>query len=623
MALAGQLLKATTDISRFTVDLTEAATYVQAGAYYTGEYGQVAWLGTEVAVRTVAPTVTLGNTSFSLYPPPNVPPADPTPLLIQSYTFLAGSQQLQFLAYSGTPGNTYTVEFVISDNAGRVLTCDITVIITGNLAIPAPLVPGPTQGALSILGGTMLGPLLLFRDPILSTEAATKHYADNILAGGITTNTQLVVTAGGASITGNVAVMGTLSSTGALLVSSGGAAITGNSTVVGTLSSGANTITSGGLTATGNGSFTGTLSSGGALTVSSGGAAITGNTSVTGTLTSSGALTVSSGGAAITGNTSVTGTLTSSGALTVSSGGATVAGGLTVASGLTVSTGGLVVTAGGLDIVASGATIVGTVTLTGNATVSGSLAVAGAFSGALRDYIAGLVTQYGSSTTIQVNSGFCSDSTNAVAMALASTTTKSTAGTWVAGSGNNGMGVGLTVADNTTYYIFVVQVSGAIDVYFDTSITAANKPTGTTAFRRIGCFQTQGAALIVSYYQVDDAFYFTTPSNIANPITPGATTSSLLSTEIPAGLTMPCIFSLAYGDGSSASQIYVSSPGVNDTSASLGGTFTLACLQNQQTAGIFTAVTDVSSRLRVRVSSTTGSYYWTTIGWIDTRGKNA
>jgi hypothetical protein len=61
-------------------------------------------------------------------------------------------------------------------------------------------------------------------------------------------------------------------------VSSGGASITGNSTITGTL---------GGLTG---------------LTVSSGGASITGNSTITGTLGGLTGLTVSSGGASITGD---------------------------------------------------------------------------------------------------------------------------------------------------------------------------------------------------------------------------------------------------------------------------------------------------------------------------------
>jgi len=59
----------------------------------------------------------------------------------------------------------------------------------------------------------------------------------NVLAGALT------VSAGGANITGNSSITGTLTTSGALTVSGGGAAITGNSTLAGTLTlSGSNSI---------------------------------------------------------------------------------------------------------------------------------------------------------------------------------------------------------------------------------------------------------------------------------------------------------------------------------------------------------------------------------------------
>lgn len=106
--------------------------------------------------------------------------------------------------------------------------------------------------------------------------------------------------------------LGTTISTGGLTVSAGGAAITGNSTITGTL---------GGLTG---------------LTVASGGAAITGNSTITGTLGGLTGLTVASGGAAITGNSTINGTLGGLTGLTVASGGATVGGSVQINSGVLV-----------------------------------------------------------------------------------------------------------------------------------------------------------------------------------------------------------------------------------------------------------------------------------------------
>jgi hypothetical protein len=71
------------------------------------------------------------------------------------------------------------------------------------------------------------------RGLILSTAGSTRV---TVSGAGVTTLAgQLVVAAGGASITGNSSVTGTLTSSSLLTVSSGGASITGDTTVVGTL----------------------------------------------------------------------------------------------------------------------------------------------------------------------------------------------------------------------------------------------------------------------------------------------------------------------------------------------------------------------------------------------------
>lgn len=97
----------------------------------------------------------------------------------------------------------------------------------------------------------------------------------------------LVVVAGGANITGNTSVTGTLTSSGALTVSSGGAAVTGNSTVTGTLTTSSTmTVTAGGEVISAGGlQVSGTHNGADTLTVNTGHvqvAASTGNLTVQG-----------------------------------------------------------------------------------------------------------------------------------------------------------------------------------------------------------------------------------------------------------------------------------------------------------------------------------------------------
>jgi hypothetical protein len=108
-------------------------------------------------------------------------------------------------------------------------------------------------------------------------------------------------------------------------------------------------------------------------------------------------------------------------------------------------------------------------------------------------------------TVLDVAAGYAADSTNAV-MIPGTAFTKSIAGTWVAGTGNNGMGAGLTVAASTWYHVFAIIKSGAFDVYFDTSPTAANAPSGTTAFRYIGSFKTNTVSQIIAFTQWGQKF---------------------------------------------------------------------------------------------------------------------
>ena len=71
------------------------------------------------------------------------------------------------------------------------------------------------------------------------------------------------------------------------------------------------------------------------------------------------------------------------------------------------------------------------------------------------------------------------------------------------GTGNGGMYVGGSVAVDTTYHIFMIRkdADNSIAYYFDTSLTAANIPTGYTKFIRLWSVITDGSANIINFYQ--------------------------------------------------------------------------------------------------------------------------
>lgn len=249
--------------------------------------------------------------------------------------------------------------------------------------------------------------------------------------------------------------------------------------------------------------------------------------------------------------------------------------------------------------------------------------VASALATTLRGYIGGLTLSNDSGTPLtklDVAAGNCSDSTNTVNIVLGAFV-KSTAGAWVAGTGNNGMGVALTIANNTWYHVFAVVVAGVADVYFDTSVTAVNKPASTTAFRRIGSFLTNGAAAIVAFVQSGDKFDWTTPvQDLAG--TPAVTTGGLFVLTVPLGVSIEAIVTGNMSDASTPGILYLSSPTQADVAASASA---FTCQTATGSLGTYRShiITNTASQIRRRVNSTTSAILVSTQGWYDTRGRFA
>lgn len=255
-----------------------------------------------------------------------------------------------------------------------------------------------------------------------------------------------------------------------------------------------------------------------------------------------------------------------------------------------------------------------------------TLSATGALTGAQRAFLSGLTTSRSSATVLAVSAGECADSTNAVDIQLGAFT-KSTAGTWAAGSGGNGMGAGLTIANTTWYHVFAIINAGAADVYFDTSVSAANKPASTTAFRRLGSFLTNGSAQIISFTQNGSRFDLTTPV-LDYTGTPGVTTAVTLALpSVPTGVVVEAILTGLMADATATNpMLYISA--LTQTDSAPSTTFVTAEIGTAASASAASSfglrvMTDTSASIRRRVNSTTALLFITTNGWIDTRGKDA
>lgn len=240
-----------------------------------------------------------------------------------------------------------------------------------------------------------------------------------------------------------------------------------------------------------------------------------------------------------------------------------------------------------------------------------------------RSYLAGLTLSNDSGTpnsVLDIAAGFSVDSTNTVGMSSGAFT-KSTGGSWTVGTGQNGMGQGLTITTSTWYHVFQIVNTGSVDFYFDTSASAANKPTGTTAFRRIGSFLTDGSAHIVAFVQVGDHIYWKTPVQSYSATGTGAT----VALTVPSGVNVKAIFSILGTLGSPGARNILAYPtfiNAQTPNSPTGNTHVTWGTADQQGAALVEVMTDTSQSIVITADNTT-TLSAVTMGWIDRRGRDA
>lgn len=226
-------------------------------------------------------------------------------------------------------------------------------------------------------------------------------------------------------------------------------------------------------------------------------------------------------------------------------------------------------------------------------------------------------------TIIDITAGLCADS-NAVTYIQLGAFTKSTGGSWAAGTGNNGMGTGLTIANSTWYHVFAIINGGAADVYFDTSVSAANAPSGTTAYRRIGSFKTDSSSNILAFTQNGDEFLWKTPASDASAVAT-STVAASRTLSVPTGVEVWAIFNgaLAFSSGTSAVLFYPLDMGTQAAGVPAGYADLYCNVVTVSVAtGYFQKRTNTSAQIGVVASGSGGTYYIVTYGWIDRRGRD-
>jgi hypothetical protein len=249
-------------------------------------------------------------------------------------------------------------------------------------------------------------------------------------------------------------------------------------------------------------------------------------------------------------------------------------------------------------------------------------------SGLIRSYLAGMTLSNDGvtpNTILDISAGVCADSTQAVMISSATAFTKTTGGAWTSGTGNAGMGLGLTIAINTWYHVFAINNGGNADFYFDTSVTAANKPVGTTAFRRIGSFKTDGSAHILGFVQVYDEFLWTAPINELNTASVPTIATLLTLVGAPTGVQVEALLRVQINNnGAGTAGVLFQSP--DETSAVAGATIGNSDMGGDAGSVSISQVTgrtDTSARLRWSASAANVLAFGVTRGWRDFLGRNA
>jgi hypothetical protein len=176
-----------------------------------------------------------------------------------------------------------------------------------------------------------------------------------------------------------------------------------------------------------------------------------------------------------------------------------------------------------------------------------------------------------------------------------------------------------------TRHAFAITNAGAPDVYFDTSAAAANKPAGTTAFRRVGSFLTTGSpAQIVPYTQIGDRFLLATgvlDFNNAATVGPGTYTVT-----VPSGI--PVVWLGAgnlYGNTAAGSvSLALYTPGQTPTNGWNLTVFNPSASAAGSAAGQFQILTNAARQIAFTASigAAGASLQISTYGWLDRRGQD-
>jgi len=250
----------------------------------------------------------------------------------------------------------------------------------------------------------------------------------------------------------------------------------------------------------------------------------------------------------------------------------------------------------------------------------------------IRSYLAGLTTSNGTDAVndIDIAVGIARNNTNDGDLLLAAASGKQIDASWVSGGTPEtplgGLSSSLTLTNDTWYHIHLILVGGAVEVGFDTSVTAANLVTDHTAtkFRRIGSVR-RGTATNIAFTQLGDEFLWDVPVSDYDAPNPG-TAEVLRTLTVPTGVAVWAKHVFYHNDGSpvAVGNGLVTSPDQANTAPS--GTIHHTQVDVDFETATVEAVTrtNTSGQIRTRLDASDAGVLLrgTTLGWIDRRGRD-
>ena len=245
----------------------------------------------------------------------------------------------------------------------------------------------------------------------------------------------------------------------------------------------------------------------------------------------------------------------------------------------------------------------------------------------IRNHIADLTLSNDTDTAndINITAGEAADSTNASLLTLSAETTKRIDATWAAGDDAGGLFTGSVAAD-TTYHVFIIKKDsdGSIDAGFDTSLSAANIPSGYTKYRRIGSIVTNSSSNIINFTQKGNRFIYDVQiQDVA--VNPAVNTAVSYALSVPTGLKVNALLYFicrATNNGALDTFSLITSLDQTDSVPAVGihsQYFTNGTGDVFMNSSTYLAIrTNTSGQVRTRVSSTIFDVLRIhTVGWID------